>query len=91
MSVALSEKLQIVNKLGLHTRAAAAFVRLASQFVSEVKLIKNRKAVDGKSIMGILMLAAGQGCKLTLEISGPDQDKAFAELKALIQGGFGER
>lgn len=91
MSDTLREKLEIVNKLGLHTRAAAAFVKLASQFQSEVKIIKSRKTADGKSIMGILMLAAGQGTKIILEVKGPDQDKAFAELKGLVQGGFGER
>ena len=91
MTKLLTAKLKIVNRLGLHTRAAAQFVKLSAQFKSDVKLIRGRQTADGKSIMGILMLAAGMGTNITLEVSGPDQDAAFAALKKIIEEGFGEK
>lgn len=87
----LSEDVEIVNRLGLHARAAAKFVKLAAQFQSEITLTRNGETVNGKSIMGILMLAAGQGTRVTLTVKGPDQDVAFAELKKLVAEGFGEK
>lgn len=85
------ENLTIVNKLGLHARAAAKFVNTATQFKSEVFLIKEGQEANGKSIMGILMLAAQKGCSITLKVLGSDQDQAFSTLKKLIEDGFGEK
>lgn len=85
------EEIEIVNRLGLHARAAAKFVKLASKFTSDVTLTREGEAVNGKSIMGILMLAAAKGTAVLLTVKGADQDEAFRELKALILDGFGER
>lgn len=90
MQKALSEKLEIINKLGLHARAAAKFVKAASQFKSDIYLIREGEKVNGKSIMGILMLAAEKGSKITLKVMGNDQVMAFKELKKLIENGFDE-
>lgn len=86
-----SEEIEIVNKLGLHTRAAAKFVRLAAKFKSEVSLTMGGETVNGKSIMGILMLAAAKGSRLLLTVRGDDWREAFSELKQLVQEGFGEK
>ena len=91
MSLSLSEQIKIVNKLGLHARAAAKFVKLASQFQSDIFLSKDDERANGKSIMGILILAAEKGSMVTLEVSGPDQDEAFLALKSLIEKGFDEK
>jgi phosphocarrier protein len=80
----------IPNKLGLHARAAAKFVNLASQFKSEITLTRNGQDVNGKSIMGIMMLAAGKGSKLQLSADGADEQSALAALRALIDNRFGE-
>lgn len=88
---ALSENLLIVNRLGLHTRAAAKFVKLASQFMSDVTITRDGETVNGKSIMGILMLAAAKGAAIQLSVTGLDQEAAFAALKELITTGFGEK
>ena len=80
----------IVNKLGLHARAAAKFVTLASQFESRIEVARNGQTVNGKSIMGIMMLAASKGTTLTISAEGPDEDKALNELEALIQNRFQE-
>lgn len=85
-----SQALTIVNSLGLHARAAAKFVSLASQFNSEVILVRNDRQVNGKSIMGIMMLAAGQGTNVELKVDGDDEDEAMKALCGLITGGFGE-
>lgn len=86
----LSTKVKIVNKLGLHARAAAKFVKLASGFSSEIFLRLGHETVNAKSIMSILMLAAGKGTELTLEVHGDDQEKALEALKNLVEDGFGE-
>jgi phosphocarrier protein len=86
----LSTKVRIVNNLGLHARAAAKFVKLASGFSSDVFLRHGHETVNAKSIMSILMLAAGKGTELTLEVHGADQEKAFGALKKLVEDGFGE-
>jgi len=88
---AVFEEIEIVNRLGLHARAAAKFVKLASKFVSEITLTREGETVNGKSIMGILMLAAAKRTKVLLTIKGEDQGEAFRELKALILDGFGEK
>lgn len=80
----------IINKLGLHARAAAKFVTLASQFESRIEVARNGQTVNGKSIMGIMMLAASKGTTLTISAEGPDEDKALNELEALIHNRFQE-
>ena len=84
-------ELRITNQLGLHARAAGKFVDAASRFGSEIWLIKGQQRVNGKSIMGILTLAAAKGQTITMEIDGPDQEKALRELKKLVRSGFGEK
>jgi len=90
MSEGITETLIIANKLGLHTRPAAAFVKAAMPFKSVIKIKYKNIEADGKSILGLLTLAAGKGSKIILSVTGPDQDVAFATLKKLIEGGFGE-
>jgi phosphocarrier protein HPr len=85
-----SQALTIVNRLGLHARAAAQFVSLASQFNSEIVLARDERQVNGKSIMGIMMLAAGPGANVELRIDGDDEDEAMKALSELIASGFGE-
>ena len=85
-----SQALTIVNRLGLHARAAAKFVSLASQFSSEIILVQNDRQINGKSIMGIMMLAAGQGANVELRVDGADEDEAMEALCELIADGFGE-
>lgn len=80
----------IVNKLGLHARASALFVKTASRFVSDVKLAKESVEVNGKSIMGIMMLAASKGTTVTLTVSGEDEIEAMQTIGELITNGFGE-
>lgn len=86
----LQKEFVIVNKLGLHARASALFVKTASRFVSEVKLAKEGVQVNGKSIMGIMMLAASKGSTVRLTVAGEDQDEAFQAIGDLINNGFGE-
>jgi phosphocarrier protein HPr len=86
----LTRELHILNKAGIHARPAAMFVRLASKFQSDIFVIKDGEKVNGKSIMGLLMLAAGPGSRLHLEVVGPDAEKALCEIEALINGRFGE-
>ena len=85
-----SAKVQIINKLGLHARAAAKLVSLASTFESAVEIEKEGRRVNGKSIMGVMMLAASQGTDLVLHIDGPDEDEARQQLVDLIENYFGE-
>lgn len=85
-----STEVRIVNKLGLHARAAAKFVSLASTFVSDVHLEKDGKRVNGKSIMGVMMLAASQGSTLGLQVEGEDESEAGRQLVDLVNGYFGE-
>ena len=86
----LNKEIIIVNKLGLHARAAAKFVSLASGFESEIMVKRNGKCVNGKSIMGVMMLAAGCGTTIELSANGNDENRAIAELEALIEDRFGE-
>ncbi len=85
-----SRNFTIVNRLGLHARAAAQLVQTANQFSSEVVLTKDDVDVNGKSIMGILLLAAPQGTELTVTVEGEDEEQAMAVIAALIEDGFGE-
>jgi phosphocarrier protein len=80
----------VVNKLGLHARAAARFVTLASQFEAEILLARDNRQVNGKSIMGVMMLAAAQGTPLEIMASGRDEVEAVETLAALVQQRFGE-
>ena len=86
----LEKEIAIINRLGLHARPAAMFVRIASRYRSEVWVSKEGEEVNGKSIMGLMMLAAGQGSKLRLRCEGPDADKALEELEQLIKSKFNE-
>ncbi len=83
-------KLKIVNKLGLHARAAAKLVGLAKSFESTIELEKQDKQVDAKSIMSVLLLEASLGTEVTLTADGGDEEQAIAELTALINDRFGE-
>jgi phosphocarrier protein len=81
---------QIVNKLGLHARPAAEYVKLAGRFSSEIRVEKDGLEVDGKSIMGVLMLAAEHGSELIIRAEGSDAEDAMAALVELVDGGFHE-
>jgi phosphocarrier protein len=81
---------QIVNKLGLHARAAAKLTHLASGFQSDIWLSRSGRRVNAKSIMGVMMLAAGQGTSVLIEAQGADADQALAALTRLIADKFGE-
>ncbi len=83
-----TQEFTIVNKMGMHARPAAQFVKRASKFECEVWVEKDDEQVNGKSIMGLMMLAAGQGAKLTLTTEGTDAESAIKELGRLIQCGF---
>jgi phosphocarrier protein HPr len=83
-------RVTICNRRGLHARAAARFVKLAWQFNAEVTVAKNGAAVSGRSIMGLMMLAAGTGTELELFATGPDAERAVDALAALVTGGFDE-
>ena len=86
----ISKQLTILNKLGIHARPAAQFVRVASRFESDVTVEKDGDCVDGKSIMGIMMLAVGWGASIQVCIDGPDEAECLAALEKLIQDKFGE-
>src|SRR5438034_11535518 len=92
--VAASQKIEkeisIVNRLGLHARPAGMLVRIASRYRSEIWVEKEGEQINGKSIMGLMMLAAGQGSKLLIRCDGPDADKAMEEIEDLIQRKFNE-
>ena len=81
---------KIVNKLGLHARPSAMLVTAASRYQSEVYFTKNGLRVNGKSILGVMMLAAEQGSELLIEIDGPDEPQALAEILNVIDSRFGE-
>jgi phosphocarrier protein len=85
-----SRSVTVVNPLGLHARAAARFVHLATRFDSQVRLGRDSKVMDGKSIMGILLLAAARGTALTITADGPDEQAAVDALAQLVAAGFGE-
>jgi len=80
----------IVNKLGLHARPCAQLVSTATRYRSEVTLAKEEMRVNGKSIMGVMMLAAERGSVLTIEVSGSDEEEAAQALVNVIESGFGE-
>jgi phosphocarrier protein len=80
----------VVNPLGMHARAAAKFVHLATRFQSRIRVARDVREMDGKSIMGILLLAASRGTTITVSASGADEDAAVAALVALVASGFEE-
>lgn len=86
----LNQQIEIINKLGLHARAAAKFVTTATRYSSDIHIIMNGTRVNGKSIMGIMMLAAAKGTVLELEVAGTDQQDAMDALSTLINNRFDE-
>ncbi|MDQ7017330.1 MAG: HPr family phosphocarrier protein [Gammaproteobacteria bacterium] len=86
----VSSDVEIINRLGLHARAAAKFVNTASGFHSHVELENNGRSVNGKSIMGVMMLAASRGTTLRLLVDGDDESEASQQLIELINDRFGE-
>ena len=82
--------ISISNKLGLHARASAKLTKLASSFRSEIHLSRNGRSVNAKSIMGVMMLAAGLGSEIEIDTEGSDADAAMAALRALVASKFGE-
>jgi phosphocarrier protein HPr len=80
----------VVNQLGLHARAAARFVHMATRFESHIRVTRDTKVMDGKSIMGILLLAAGRGTTITITADGRDEAEAVGALAQLVESGFGE-
>lgn len=85
------KKVEIINKLGMHARAAAKFVTLAQTFASDVRIARNGREVNGKSIMGVMMLAAAKGSIIELNINGEDEEKAMQYLIELINNRFDEQ
>ena len=83
-------EVEIINKLGLHARASSKFTQLASRFPCEVLIARNNRRVNGKSIMGVMMLAAAKGCMVELETSGRDEELAMSALVELIKNKFDE-
>ena len=86
----LRRELEIINKLGLHARASAKLTQLAAKFDSDVQVMRNDRKVNAKSIMGVMMLAAGKGSKITVEIDGPDEAAAMDAIAKLVGDYFGE-
>jgi phosphocarrier protein len=80
----------VANALGMHARAAARFVHLAAQFTSQIRVGRDGRVMDGKSIMGILLLAAARGTTLTISADGADESAAVEALVQLVESGFGE-
>ena len=85
-----SKELVILNRLGMHARPSARFVKVSNKFKSEIWVEKDGEQVNGKSIMGLMMLAAGQGSKLRVTAEGPDAEKALQDLETLVQSRFDE-
>ncbi len=86
----ITKKLTVLNKLGIHARPAAQFVRVASRFKSDVTVEKDDESIDGKSIMGLMMLAVGCGAVIDVTVEGPDEAEAMAALEELVAAKFGE-
>jgi phosphotransferase system HPr (HPr) family protein len=86
----IQRELRVVNRLGLHARAAARFVHTANRFRARITVASDGRAMDGKSILGILLLAASQGTRLVVTADGEDEAPAVEALAALVDGGFGE-
>ena len=89
-STSIRKEITIQNKLGLHARPVAMFVKTANKFESEISVEKNNESVNGKSIMGMMMLAAGKDTVITLTATGSDAEEAMQELEKVINNKFGE-
>ena len=85
-----SQSVTVVNQLGMHARAAAKFVHLATRYEARVRVARDAREMDGKSIMGLLLLAAARGSTITITADGSDEHDALRALVALVQSGFGE-
>ena len=85
-----SQAVTVVNQLGMHARAAAKFVHLATRYQAQVKVARDQREIDGKSIMGILLLSAPRGSTITITADGQDESDAVRALVALVKSGFGE-
>jgi phosphocarrier protein len=85
-----SRATRVTNSLGMHARAAARFVRLAGTFAAQIKVDRAGRTIDGKSIMGLLLLAAARGAEITISAEGPDEAAAVAALVGLVERGFDE-
>lgn len=88
--MSINKNIEIINRLGLHARAAAQFVQLASSFTSNIEIEKDGRRVNGKSIMGVMMLAASKGSKITIYADGEDEDGSMKKLEELINNRFNE-
>jgi len=86
----IEQEAEIINKLGLHARASAKLTQLAAKFQSEVWMTRNKRRVNAKSIMGVMMLAAGKGAVVQIEVEGPDEKECLDALMQLIDSKFGE-
>ena len=87
---AVNRVLEICNKRGLHARASAKFVQTVEKFYADVRVRRGQEVVGGTSIMGLMMLAANEGCEIVIEAKGPDADVALAAMVALVEAKFGE-
>jgi phosphocarrier protein len=90
VSATAVRSVEIVNKRGLHARASAKFVKLATEFDAEVRVSRDGQSVDARSIMGLMMLAAGPGCCIEIEAEGPEAEKAVEALVGLVSARFDE-
>lgn len=90
LATMITTKIKIINKLGLHARASAKFVSTAARFQSQIDVTKDSQTVNGKSIMGVMLLAASKGSEITMEIDGPDEVAMNEALVQLINNYFGE-
>jgi phosphocarrier protein len=86
----IAETVTVVNELGMHARAAAKFVHLAGRYQSRVRVARGSREIDGKSILGILLLAAACGSRITISADGDDERDAVVALTALVRSGFGD-
>lgn len=88
--MSISKDIEIINKLGMHARAAAQFVQLASSYSSHIEIEKDNRRVNGKSIMGVMMLAASKGSTVTLHADGDDEQQSIDGLSELVNNRFNE-
>jgi phosphocarrier protein len=86
----ITRRVTVANQLGMHARAAARFVHTATAFESHIRVASGSREMDGKSVMGVLLLAAARGSTLTITASGPDEERAVEALVRLVESGFGE-
>lgn len=86
----IERELKVINRAGLHTRPAASLVKLSSKFKSDIYLERDGFSINGKSIIGVMTLAAEQGCILNLKVDGEDEELAVREIESFFEDGFGE-